>query len=412
MSVNTKTSLDTMFKRSVADKVNKLMPSTAIIQKLIPEIEAREKLGREYLQPVALTFEHGVTYGDGTAFTLNDPIAGVYTEAKVTSDPVVLRSQVSQSAANRMANDEKAFLNWAALRAEVMKSSLAKRAELAMLYGKSGLATLASATDGGTDVATFVITDATWAAAIWGGMEGASIEVRNGASLVATATITSVDAENKSLVVAGTESELDNVTTGYKLYFKGSYANDMYGLDSIITNSGTLFNISASDYQLWKGNSHIITGGLTFGKILAAVSKPVARGGLDQDVIALVPSKSFEDLNAEYAAYRTTDASYKAAKGMNGVQSIQYHCQAGMIDVVPHPFVKEGEAFVMPKDALKRIGATDITFNTGAGSSGEAEFFLPLNGAAGYELRCQYDFAVFCEAPAKTVKITGIGSVS
>jgi len=59
---------------------------------------------------------------------------------------------------------------------------------------------------------------------------------------------------------------------------------------------------------------------------------------------------------------------------------------------------------------VKRIGATDITFQTGAGSSGEAEFFLPLPTAAGYEIRCQYDFSVFIEAPAKCVKITGIGS--
>ena len=160
-SVNTKTVLDTMFKRAVAPKVNSLMPSSSILLKAIPELTGGTKLGREYLQPVALTFEHGVTYGDDTAFTLLDPVAGVYTEAKVTSNPVILRSQVSQSAANRLANDEKAFLSWAGLRSQVMKSSLAKRAELEMLYGNRGLGTIESDTDGGTDVATIVISAAT-----------------------------------------------------------------------------------------------------------------------------------------------------------------------------------------------------------------------------------------------------------
>ena len=416
-SVNTKTVLDTMFKRAVAPKVNSLMPSSSILLKAIPELTGGQKLGREYLQPVALTFEHGVTYGDDTAFTLLDPVAGVYTEAKVTSNPVILRSQVSQSAANRLANDEKAFLSWAGLRSQVMKSSLAKRAELEMLYGNRGLGTIESDTDGGTDVATIVISAATWSASIWGGMEGAVLQIFESDRTTGRAnnvTITSVDPDTRSIVVAGTEAELDAIAAGDIVYLKGSnsagtstYAgNCMSGLDKIITNTGSLFNIDASVYQLWKSSSYAASGALTFGKVLKAASKAVAKAGLDGEAACLINPEVFEQLNNDFAAYRANDSSYKASKGTLGVEALDFHYQGGMIKIMPHPFCKIGDGFIAQLDSMKRIGATDLTFDTSV--DGEGNFFLPLASSAGYELRCQYDFSLFCEAPAKLVKITGI----
>lgn len=417
-TVNTKTTLDTMFKRAVAPKVNSLMPQNSILLQAIPTITSAEKLGREYLQPVALTFEHGITYGDDTAFTLNSAVAGVYTEAKVTSNPVILRSQVSQSAANRLANDEKAFLSWAGLRSQVMKNSLAKRAEIEMLYGQRGIGTVESTTDltSGGD-GTITITAATWSAALWGGMEGAVLQVfqsdlATGRALAVT--VTSVDPDTRTLTVAGTETELDAIVAGDVIFFSGSnplgsssYAgNAMAGLDKILTNSGTLFNISATTYQLWKSSSYAAAGALTFGKVLKAAAKAVAKGGLEGEVSCMINPETFEQLNNDYAAYRAVDSSYKSAKGEMGVEALDFHYQGGLIKVQPHPYVKIGDGFIVPMDSLKRIGATDLTFDTGV--DGEGSFFLPLASSAGYELRAQYDFALFCETPAKCVKISGI----
>lgn len=402
-ATNTKTSLDTMFKRSVADKVNKLMPTTAILQKLYPSLEQRAKLGREYLVPVALTFEHGVTYGDDTAFALNAAVAGVYSEAKVGSSPVILRSQISQSAANRLANDEKAFLNWAGLRAEVMKSSLAKRAELSMLYGQSGLGTVNAVPVG----SVVQITVGTFAPAIWGGMEGAEIEIYNGATLVGTGTILSIqpDAAVPTLTLTGATG-MASVAAGHTVWLKGSKTNDMLGIDAICQTSGSLFGIDNSIYQLWKTNSYAVGGAITFGHVLKAAAKPVAKGGAEGEAILLVAPDKYEQLNSDYAAYRSTDSSYKSGRGVNGVESLEFHYQAGMISIMPHAFTKPSEAFLFNKDAFERIGASDLTFDTNVG--GEGEFFLPMNGNAGYELRCQYDFSIFCNAPAKVVKLTGI----
>ena len=418
VTTNTKATLDTMFKRSVADKVNKLMPTSSVIQKLYPSLEAKAKLGREYLCPVALTFEHGITYGDDTAFLLNAPVAGVYAEAKLSSAPVILRSQVSQSAANRLANDDKAFLSWAGLRAEIMKTSLAKRAELSMLYGGSGLATVASVSG-----QTITISAATFSGATWGGMETASIDIwaptgntrrLSGQTALPgvpanSYEVQSVDPTARTITVVGT---LTGVTAGDVIWLAGSRdaasgnVIEMLGMDAICRNTGSLFGINATTYQLWRAGSYNVGGAITFGHILKAAAIPVVRGGAEGEAILFISPDKYETLNSDYSAYRATDASYKAGKGINGVESLEFHYQAGMINIMPHPFCNPGDGFLFNKDSFQRIGATDLTFDTNV--NGEGEFFLPLANNAGYELRCQYDFSLFCNSPAKVVKLTNI----
>lgn len=409
---NTKSSLESTFKRTLADDLNILVPSSAVMTKLYPSIA--KELGREYIEPVALTHEHGFTYGDGDAFTLNASVAGVYGEAEVDSNPVILRSRLSQAAVNRMLKDDKTFLKLMGFRTKVMKESVVKRAEIAMLYGQSGIGVVESETDeGGSGTGSIILTAGSWSPAIWGGMEGAKLDVYD--TTLATLrnaddiTVVSVDPSTRSIQLSGTEAELDAIVATDVVFFKGSKTNDMAGLNKIITNTGSLFNINAGTYQLWQGSTSSVSGALTFGKILKAAAQPVARGGLDGDAICLVPPRAFEQLNEDYSAYRSADSSYKSAKGENGVESLDFHYQAGKIKIVPAPYVKEGDAFLFPKEDVIRVGARDVSFGTDFDADGKPlEYFHMLESVAGYEMRCQYDFSIFCRAPAKTVKISGI----
>lgn len=406
-AVNTKTTLDTMFKYVVADKVNSLIPDTVELLRTTRFDEA-EKIGRKYLVPVALTFENGVTYGDKTAFALNDPIAGVYEEIEMDSNPVVLRSQVSQAAANAMVKSDKAFATWAYLRSQNMMKSLAKRAEIAMWYGQTGLGKV-SASSVSTN-ATVTITDATWAPGIWSGMEGAAFDVYNGGSKINTnadCILVSVDYDNKQIVLSGNATDLGNIAATHDIFFKGAKSNDMAGVDKIMTNTGSLFGIDASAYALWKANSYSAgSAALSMSKVLKALAAPVGKGGLDEDVNLYVATKTYENLNSDFGALRSLDQSYSKSAGQNGVQRIEYFGQNGKISIIPVSFIKEGEAFLMPPKQIKRVGTTDLTFATN-GPHGE-EFFLPLASSAGYELRCQYDFSVMIEKPAQCTKISSI----
>lgn len=405
-STNTKTSLDTLFKYKVADSINALIPSTSILQKLIPKLSEATRTGRKFLWPVALTLENGVTYGDGTAFTYEADVAGTYGEIQLDSNPCVLKSRVSMAAANRMQNDELTFVTRMSLQAGSMKESLMKRAEISCLYGKSGLGTVSSQT-GSSTTRTFIFTDATWAPGIWGGLEGSLLEARNGASLLNTnadIVLTSVDFDNKKIVVSGNSTDLDAVTgSPHKIFFKGSYANDFNGIDIQLTNTGSLFNVDASVYSLWKANSLAVSGALNMSKVLKGVAKAVGKGGLAEDAILLVSATTYENLNSDLAALRMFDGSYSRTKGENGVTGIVYNAQSGKVTIVAHPMVKEGEAFLIPEKAMKRIGASEIAFGFGGD-----DYFEKLEGSAGYQLIVQYDWCILIEKPAKCVKYTGI----
>lgn len=404
-STNTKASLDTMFQYKVAKSVNSLMPTCAIVQKMIPKLSEATRTGRKFLWPVALTWENGVTYGDGTAFTYEDDVAAVYDEIELDSNPIVLKSRVALAAANRMANDQTSFISNMSLRSGNMKESLMKRAEIECLYGKKGLGKVASQSGSGT-TRTFVFTDATWAPGIWGGLEGAKFEARNGATKLNTnadVVLVSTDHDAKSITVSGNATDLDAILVTHDIFFKGAYANGFYGIDAQLTNTGTLFGVDAATYSLWKSNSYAVSGALTMSKVLKGVAKAVAKGGLAEDTVLLVSSITYENMNSDMAALRVLDSSFKVEKGENGVTGITYHGQSGKITVVAHPMLKEGEAFLLPEKGIKRVGAQEISFGMGGN-----EYFEKLEGSAGYQLLAQFDWCILIEKPARCVKYTGI----
>lgn len=403
---NTKTTLDTMFKYKVAKEVNNLIPSHAILQSAVPKLSEAERTGRKFLWPVALTLENGVTYGDDTAFSYNDDVAAAYDEIEIDSVPVVLKSRVALSAANRMANKESTFITSMSLRAGNMKESLMKRAEIECLYGKTGIGAVGAVSDSsGTNTVT--ITDATFAPGIFGGLEGSLLEVRNtsGTKINTNAdlVLASVSVDNKTVTVTGNSTDTAAISTTNIIYFKGAYSNSMNGIDKQLTNTGSLFGISASTYDLWKANAVSVGGQLTMAKVLEGVAKAVGKGGLAEDCILILSSKTYEKLNSDMAALREYDSSYEPKKAENGFQGIKYRAQSGIVEIVAHPFCKEGEAFLLPKGCMKRIGAQDISFGFGDG-----EYFEKLEGSAGYQLIAQYDWCILIDKPARCVKYTGI----
>lgn len=407
MSDLTKAALEEAFKYKLAPRLERLIPGWAILQQLTPKLSEVEKEGRKYLYPVQLTDEQGVTYGDGTVFAYNDAVAADFDEAEVESNPVVLRTRLSLKAANRMKDNDTAFLNRVGLRTSVMKKSIMKRAEISMLYGQQGIGTLTTVAGSGT-TRTWTFSDATWAPGIWSGSINAVLDVYNAAGNTqrnsnADVIVTGVDHANKQITVSGNATDLTAIVATDILWFKGSKTNDMVGIDGIISNTGTLFAIDGSAYDLWSGNSYAVGGQITFTKVMEGLATAVSKGGLDEGACILVPTKRWEKLNSDQAALRDYDSSYKATKAETGFEKITYHGQFGMLDVVAHPYVKEGEAFAFPKSKIRRIGATDTTFLDRNG-----DYFEVLESAAGYQIVAQHDFSVFIDCPAQCVKYTGI----
>lgn len=414
--------LSGLFKEVYGDDIKQLVPEVAKVVKMVKFAEEEKQEGNKYHQPVIVSNEKGMTYAaaQAGAFSLNNSISMTMKDAQVEASQMLLRSAMSyDTAAKASKAGARSFQKATQLLVENMMETMMKRLELGILYGGSaeGIGRVSSSVNSSATKTVLQLTTASWATGIWAGEEDATLNfykvsddtlVSSGADSIFT--IESVDIDNKKLTVTGTAtgiSALDTAAGAGNLYihFNGAKSNEMNGFDKIITNSGTLFNISAATYSLWKGNTHSAgSAALTMGKVLNAVSKAVQRG-LNEKITLLVNPDTWSNVNTDLAALRRFDGSYRREKGENGVENICFYGQNGEIELVPHNCVKMGEAFGLPMKRVKRLGAQDVSFKT---PGREDEIFLHLASNAGFELRLYTDQCVFIETPARCVKITNI----
>jgi hypothetical protein len=312
---------------------------------------------------------------------------------------MVLRSILSYTAASRsVGGGVRAFEDATKFLVGNMLRSMARKLEIELLYGQVGIGIVASVTG-----LTIFIQTSEWAPGIWAGSENMIIDthVANTATSRGLSTIQSVDFTGQSITV-------DNVfaiATGDYIYINGSYGNEFAGLQAIMTNTGTLFNISAAQYTLWAGNTYSSgLAALSFTKVNNAIARAVEKG-LDSEVVVLVNPRTWSDLLSDQAALRRYDGSYKDEEFEQGAKSIKFYGQNGMIEICPSIYIKQGYAFILPMDDLIRVGSSDITFKRPG--QGE-EFFRDLETAAGYELRAYCDQAVFSAAPGRMVLVNNI----
>lgn len=413
---NTVDTMTGLFKTNYGKEVLQLIPVVAHILRKVKFSEA-EKLGKQFEVPVMLAHEHGFTYGasGAGAYALNGSVAATYQNAIVQSAQLTLQARIDYEAASKASKGDKSFVNATQVLVQNMMDSMSKRLEIMFLYGQNGIAEVNANT---TTVATFVVSAASWAPGIWAGMENAELEIYSAAGDAkrgTTHTVQSVDFATRTVTLAATTS----LTATDLVFFRSATATsgsafvhaEAAGLDKILTNTGSLFNISAATYSLWKSTSYAVSGSLTVAKLLAALTQGVQRG-LMEDVACIVSPKAWNglvstlsDVGTAGAGSRKIDASYKASKVEVGHSEVVVYGPGFKMEIIPHLFCKEGEGFIVPLKRLKRIGSTDITFTT---PGRDDEIFLTLPSNAGYELRAYANQALFCESPAKCVKLTGI----
>lgn len=424
MAATQVTDLDGLFKEVYADSIINLMPEASKLVKAVP-FSVEEKIGKKYNQPVALTYEHGYTYAapSSGAFTLRASISMKMQNAEVDGYQGVLRAQMDyETAAKAISGGKAAFRKATQLQVENMMESGTKRVELSMLYGQSGIGVADSSVNASTTQTVIQLTTASWATGIWIGMENCPLQFwkQSDDSLVSSGadsifTIDSIDVANRKLTVTGTTTGISALDTALGLgdcdiYFDtartaASTWSEMVGLNKIITNTGTLFNISATTYNMWRGNTYSAgSASLTLGKILNGLAIPTGRG-LSEKVTVYLNDRTWANVASDQAALRKYDATYNADTAKNGFRAITFYSQNGEVELVPYNCVKEGEAFAVPLKRLKRIGAQDISFES-LGQPGR--IFRELSDSAGFEYRLYNDQSLFCETPAKLLKFTGI----
>ena len=377
-----------------------------------------QRVGRNFNFPVELSLPQGVTYaaaGAG-AFDFEDAVAGEMKEATIDGSQIVVQDVLDyESAAKAVAEGDEAYGDAGERMVRRMRKSGHKRIELSAWYGQTTLGKVgAASTSGSTRVLT--ISDDTWAAGIWTGMKNMKLDVDTDGTFAtqintnAAMTITKVDVANKQITVSG--ADYASILAGHYLVprnsvtFGGTPAHkQMAGLDKIITNTGTLFGISASDYELWAGNSFAVGSvPLTLKKVNDAVCDPVSKG-LDEEATVWVSTRTWGNLCSDQAAMRKYDAQYTSSKATNGFRALTMFSQNGELKIMPHTIIKEGEAWIATTERFLKIGAQDLGFNVpGRGE----QYFENLSAKAGYRLMAYAHLAIICGAPGMCTKLTGI----
>lgn len=410
------------FKEIYADNAEWLIKQSSLMTNLIG-FEKKDAIGNAFNVSVNLTAANGVTYAGPTldAFALEEAVAAENKNVQVQGYNLVNRSKIGYQAAAAAMNNKQSFGSATKYMVKALLEETTRRLEVEFLYGQSGIgASIVQVAPVALGVITVTINAQDWSY-IWVGKKNTKIQVyTDGGVLLAGTTYFTVQAVNTTTrtvqlleTVAGEAATLAAALAalgaGVKLnyYFKGQFGQSMAGLKKILTNTGTLFGIDASQYELWAGNTVSVGGDLTFEAFQDGLAQASGKGGFMGKAIAFVSPNSWADLNGDQAALRMYDSSYKSSEATNGFKALSFNSFNTEVEIYSHSMVKWGDAFMFPKDMVKRVGATDITFNNPLDYENQ-KFFLELGENAGAEIRTYANQAIFMYAPAQGVYFSNI----
>lgn len=407
---NTPTTMEGDFKNLYKDSgLINAIPAWAIVQDKWAFEEAEAGLGQFYIFGVVLQKEQGFTYAPSSGAnsgvqTLNASVSGYIGQAQVEGFSIYLRSRLSYDAAAKASKaGKKAFAQAYGAVLKNMKESHQYRLECSLLYGRDGLGIVSANATG-----VLTITSATWATGIWAmGMTGAILEAFDGTGATVSQhngdlTISAVSVANKTVTVTGTSNA---VVANDVLYFKGARTTTAYkecpGIFRILSNTGTLFNIDASVYNLWQSQAYAVSGNMSLTAAMNAGSIGMSFG-LSKAVLLLAP-EVFAQLASDEAALRRYVQDTPNAK--RGVKGIVFQLGAVDIEILPHPLVRQGHAMMLAEQSMHRVGATDITF--ALPGTGE-DMTVQVTDSTAVEIRAMSDQGIYSDTPAQCVLLTGI----
>ncbi len=380
------------------------IPKEYVIMREFP-FDSSNMVGDEYQHGVELTRPHGFTTAAYGVFpALNVPVARTALKARLQPYQMYLRERVTYDILSRAQSSKQAARNELGATIESMRDAQIFRQETLGFYGQSGLAAVGTVT-----VDACSVTSATWAAGMWAGNEGMPVDVRDstGATLYGTVHLGLVDFDNLTLNFGSGEGSL--LVAGRTLWFQGgSTTTELVGIKKVLNNAGTLYNISAALYGLWKGIVQPIAAGsdATFKQCIQLDAKIRARGGAG-DQLGFVNPDVFTTLVSTMEAARTFSGpdQYRPTEVVRGTQELAFYSPVGKTTIKPHPIVQRGDYFSLRADKWKRAGATDPTFSI-PGSSGNLS--QELQDYPGREIRAMSNNTWFSPRPAASGQLSGI----
>ena len=217
-------------------------------------------------------------------------------------------------------------------------------------------------------------------------------------------------ASKKKSIEEGTKEILDSLKLSMDRKLEDSFFNGsrdildddgnvtgstLKGLEQLLTTtSGNLFGIDTADESgRWVPQTYDVSGKLTVVKIDDAANVAV-EFGLEGRAILYIPTEAFNSLTREF--------NDRLRIG----NEIEVPYSRGIIVVRPSIYVTSGIGYLIKPENCKRIGTTNVTFNT-PGFTDQGPFHR-MEGNNGFTVTLFTEQALFITKPAQCVRLTGI----
>jgi hypothetical protein len=387
-------------------------------------VSKEERPGKRFEFPIKVSHEHGVTYDvTDTAFALSQAIDAVLKTAVVDGATIMVVANIAYTIMARGKNGKGsgnkggAFFDPFDFKVECTMTSGELRRELAVVYGP-GTATAAVSNIGATAAAAISgadltagqvvrLTTASWSAGIYINLLNAKVDIYQSDSTTIRESDVKVTAVNPTncRITLQKDGSTASVGSGDVILLAGSKGRSCIGVQGILENATTIFEIDAATYPMWRSLSFPVGGALSRVKIgqMAARIHPT---GLRTGGKLFTGAPAFQDLTEETSLLQQyVENTAKLKK--QGASNLVYTTSIGDINVAMYAYMKQGIAMFIAKDVLKRVGTTDLTFSMEGTNDW---FYSELPNNAGCQIRLFANMAPILEIPWFCAILTGIAS--
>lgn len=426
------------FKIRYADKIGDYLSACSILQQRFPFRE-KERTGELYQMPILTRRTAGGDYAAGGAGQVNfsDILTSKIVKAQLTGSQIFMGDGLEWEAAFASQAPDAAYSDSFDLCIRSIMDSHRFRIELDTLWGQhtGGSIGTVTGTPATSATATVTILAAERSAGILYNIEGHRLDIF--ASTLTTQRTSAITGITPSYEVISVQPDagtivVDNsagvIADGDVIFLKGQRTTSAWnvaaGIHKWFSNTGSIAGIDASTNTVWSPNV-IAVGSLpiTFDQILRLSNRLLSRGMVGKLLCVLTPRSWSDNMADMSAAVRRTPSEKKYVLG---AEAISFHTGTGEVEIIAHPYQKEGYAHVAPlmptkpegytKEELdtapiRRIGATDLTFvgpDGKTGNSKKAAYFEKLQRTNILYVETYSHQAPFVAAPAHTGVFTGI----
>lgn len=413
---NDLTVLDGLTKKVYGKTVHQAVPDNIKMYfDLFPFVPNQERLGNLFAEAVNLSIEQGVTRSSGSAgvISLNNSVSSIVKQCTVDAAAIIMQATLSWDlvAKARTPNSAQSFQSSMTQVVDNVLLSHRRHQVADMLYGGDNIGVISP----GATSATQTITKASCAPGIWYGSTGMLVDVydptlttkRNGSPLSVVSFAVDPTGASRTLTFGASVA----TTTNDVVVFSGTVAATAYitppGLSIIGGQSGgTLFGLSQATYPVFQGCQFAVGGALTMALLDKATILPLIRGYSGTLKLLCHPQTYSNLVSEETARVQLTQGNISGSVKI-GFNTVKYICSSGAtIEVEGSPWIKEGEAYLVPMDgSVRRIGAVDIQLG---GPADPVPTWRRIEGFTGYSLPTYSLSAMFSAEPWKVTKLTGI----